>query len=253
MLLFNYRTGLLLAALFFLYTPISFSQSRPVVAIVIDDIGYQPKALNTLLKLPYDITFAVLPEAPYSQAAMTQLKKAHKEIILHLPMQGSTTRAQEKTVLTTRMDKDTFTQTLRNQLNELDGVSGVNNHQGSQLTKSARHMVWLMSELNSLDGFYFLDSRTSGKSMAYSTAQAFGIPSLERDVFLDHESNDAFINKQFNLLIRIAKKRGSAIGIGHPHSETVRILKQRLPELKQHGIDVVFVSELIPKDHTHKE
>lgn len=245
-MLFKHRSGLLLATLFFLYSPFcNAGQSQPVVAIVIDDIGYQPKALNTLLSLSHPITFAVLPEAPYSQNALQKLKRAHKEIIVHMPMQGSTTRAQEKTVLNTRMDKGTFMKALRNQLNQLDGVMGINNHQGSVLTKSAKHMAWLMSELKTIDGFYFLDSRTSGKSMAYTTAQAFGIPTLKRDVFLDHERNDAFINKQFSLLIRIAKKHGSAIGIGHPHPETIRVLKQRLPELKAHGITVVSASALI--------
>lgn len=245
-MLFKRPSGLLLAALFFLYTPFSAaSKTHPVVAIVIDDIGYAPKALNTLIHLPHALTFAVLPEAPYSQSAIKQLKHAQKETIVHLPMQGSTTRAQEKTVLHTRMNKDTFTQTVRTELNQLDGIIGVNNHQGSVLTQSAKHMAWLMSELKTLDGFYFLDSKTSGKSMAYTTAKAFGIPTLQRDVFLDHERNEEFIHKQFSLLMRIAKKHGSAIGIGHPHPETIRVLKQRLPELKQQGVGVVFVSQLL--------
>lgn len=242
-----------MATLLFLYPPLSMSQSTPVVAIVIDDIGYQPKALKTLLTLPYNLTFAVLPEAPYSQTAMARLKKAHKEIILHLPMQGSTVRAQEKTVLTTRMDKTTFTHALRNQLNQLDGIVGVNNHQGSVLTKSAKHMAWLMNEIKTIEHFYFLDSKTSSQSRAHTTAKALNVPTLQRDVFLDHERNEAFINKQFNLLIRLAKKHGSAIGIGHPHPETVRVLTQRLPELKQQGIDVVFVSGLIPNNNLNEE
>lgn len=237
-----------MAALFFLYSPFcSAGQNNPVVAIVIDDIGYQPKALNALLNLPHPITFAVLPEAPYSQSALRKLKHAKKEFIVHMPMQGSTHRAQEKTVLSTNMDKQTFIQAVRHQLNKLDGVIGINNHQGSVLTKSTKHMTWLMSELKTIDDFYFLDSRTSGKSMAYTTAQAFDIPTLKRDVFLDHERNDAFINKQFNLLIRIAKKNGSAVGIGHPHDETIRVLKKRLAEFKQHGIEIVFASTLIDR------
>lgn len=246
MMLLKPKSGLLLATLFFLYSPFNFaSNTQPVVAIVIDDIGYKPKALNTLINMPHPITFAVLPEAPYSQVALKKLKHSNKEIILHLPMQGSTTRAQEKTVLNTRMDKPTFTQTLRDQLDKLDGVVGVNNHQGSKLTQSAKHMAWLMNELSTIDDFYFLDSRTSGQSIAYTTAKALDIPVLKRDIFLDHKHTNTFINQQFDLLIRMAKKHGSAIGIGHPHPETIQVLKRRLPELQKHGIEMVFVSALI--------
>jgi len=64
---------------------------------------------------------------------------------------------------------------------------------------------------------------------------------LTRDVFLDHEQTEEFVDQQFQLLIQTAKKKGTAIGIGHPHTVTVDYLEKHLPELDEQGIAIATV------------
>jgi polysaccharide deacetylase 2 family uncharacterized protein YibQ len=102
-------------------------------------------------------------------------------------------------------------------------------------------MDWVMEELNHYP-VYFVDSRTIASSIAGDVAAAYRIPTLTRDVFLDHEQTEEYVDKQFELLIKRAKENGSAIGIGHPHTVTVDYLEKRLPEMDEEGIAVATVS-----------
>ena len=91
---------------------------------------------------------------------------------------------------------------------------------------------------------YFVDSRTIASSVAGDVAQAYQIPTLTRDVFLDHEQTEAFIDRQFKLLIKRARENGSAVGIGHPHPVTVDYLEKHLPMLDEQGIAIATISGL---------
>jgi len=57
------------------------------VAIIIDDIGYDLGPVRELLKVDADITFAILPLCSHSREAAEMLHEAHKETLLHLPME----------------------------------------------------------------------------------------------------------------------------------------------------------------------
>ena len=115
---------------------------------------------------------------------------------------------------------------------------------GSLLTTLEPQMHWVMDEVKQR-GLFFVDSRTTSDSVAWKVAQQRGIPSLRRDVFLDHERTTEFVHQQFMLTIEIAKRYGSAIAIGHPYPLTVEYLKLALPLLDEQGIRLVTASALI--------
>ena len=100
----------------------------------------------------------------------------------------------------------------------------------------------------------FIDSKTSGVSVAAKAAQSQQIPTRSRHVFLDNERSLKPINQQFNRLIKRARTQGDAIGIGHPNTATLEYLSAVLPLLDEAGIDLVSASELVPgyKALSHK-
>lgn len=103
-------------------------------------------------------------------------------------------------------------------------------------------MQWLMEEV-SKRRLFFIDSRTTAKSVAAKTARSNGIPSMSRDVFLDHIRTPEAVNEAFDTLVRHAKRNGHAVGIGHPHSITLEMLEARLPELRAQGIRLISVQD----------
>ena len=69
---------------------------------------------------------------------------------------------------------------------------------------------WLMQQVASTD-LYYLDSRTTTQTVAGEAAQAWGVPFVSRDVFLDHHNDRASIAKQFQYAVKLAKRRGHAV------------------------------------------
>ena len=216
---------------------------QPTIAIIIDDMGYNRHEGQRLARLDQPLTLAFLPFRRHT-VPLARLAHSHdKEIMLHAPMANTRNIGLGPGGLTPDMDEPTLARTLRRALQSIPHVQGVNNHMGSLLTQQVEPMEWVMTELDRYP-LYFVDSRTIATSIAGTVAAANRIPSLTRDVFLDHEQTEAFVDRQFKQLIEKAKENGTAIGIGHPHKVTVDYLAKHLPELDEQGIAVATVSGL---------
>jgi polysaccharide deacetylase 2 family uncharacterized protein YibQ len=116
---------------------------------------------------------------------------------------------------------------------------------GSRLTRQRETMQRLMRVVRNRGNLYFVDSRTTPASVAVEAARAEGIPTLARDVFLDHSRDVDAIERQFDELVRLARARGTALAIGHPYPETLAVLERRLPRLHAAGIALVPLAGLL--------
>jgi len=127
-------------------------------------------------------------------------------------------------------------------------IKGINNHEGSLLTQHAGDMDWLMSAIARKHSLYFIDSRTTKKTVAAEIATQYGVPNMSRDVFLDDSLSLPALQHQFDRLVEIANKRGYAIAIAHPHPRTIEFLKTHFADLEKNGIRVIPVSALLAKE-----
>ena len=83
------------------------------------------------------------------------------------------------------------------------------------------------------------------RSVALRLADETGVPALRRDVFLDPDDEPGTIEREFERLKRIALRRGTAIGIGHPKPGTLEFLERELPRLAAEGFELVPVAALV--------
>jgi polysaccharide deacetylase 2 family uncharacterized protein YibQ len=124
-------------------------------------------------------------------------------------------------------------------------VVGVNNHQGSEATSDPELMSELMPLLRDRKLFY-IDSRTTAATVAFDTAQSFGVRSAFRNVpFLDDVAEARAVRKQLELALRGAHEKGEVIAIGHAHPATLQALRDVLPQAKVQGVQLVFASDLV--------
>lgn len=212
------------------YSSLNGASSK--LAIIMDDMGYSMERGRRVLDLPGPITVAILPHTPSAAELAAATVAAGSEVIVHQPMephrhQGSKTARGN---LTTAMDRQSFERTLLASLASVPHSVGVSNHTGSRLTEHNERMSWVMDTLER-QGMFFVDSRTSAQTIAFDTAQDYGLPSLSRDVFLDHELTEASLEASFNRALRLARLRGHAVLIAHPHELSLRYLERRLPEV----------------------
>ena len=136
---------------------------------------------------------------------------------------------------------------FRAALESVPHAAGVNNHQGSLATQLAEPMDWLMREVALRPGLYFVDSRTSSLSVAFRAARRHGVPSAERNVFLDAHRGEGAVRAALEELVIKALRDERALAIGHPYPETLKVLAEELPRLSRYGIRLVAPSELIAR------
>lgn len=240
--------GVLLAAFILLHsgTATGAAAAPPArIAIIIDDIGYHRSRGMEAINLAPGITCAVIPRAPHGQRLAREAARQGREVIIHLPMAGNNGLALDPGGIHGGMTPEGIAAVVRDAFALIPEATGLNNHMGSVTTSDPEAMHWLMHELASHQAF-FIDSRTSPESVAELTALAHGLPATGRDIFLDNERDLMAINDQFNALLRLARRRGSAIAIGHPYPETLEYLRRALPLLEEAGIELVPVSMLLP-------
>jgi polysaccharide deacetylase 2 family uncharacterized protein YibQ len=220
------------------------AQAEARLAIIIDDIGYNPTQSKRAAQLNGKFTLAVLPFTPHALASAQLAHANGKELMLHLPMSAINHQKLGKGALVSGMGEAAFLTTLRQDLNAIPHLKGVNNHMGSRLTQEAEPMQWLMTELH-LRGLYFVDSRTSAQTKALDIAKSHNVPSLKRDVFLDDSNEPGAIEHQLHRAINLARERGTAVAIGHPYPATLEILEKIEPLLQKQGVRLAYVSQLL--------
>lgn len=220
-------------------------EKTPRIALIVDDIGHDRAVVKKFLSLNLPITFSILPKSPFTKSIVKDARKKHVEFMLHQPMEPfeyPQVNPGPGTLLA-NMTPDELVQQLIQNLEEIPFVSGVNNHMGSKMTANSSQMRQVFSVLKQRK-LFFVDSRTTEKTICRPSAGLLQIPFGERDVFIDHFQDSDFIKKQLYELVRIATTHGDAIGIAHPYTKTYQVLKSALPDLKQ-KIRFVPVSEVV--------
>ena len=225
--------------------PPTRDKQLPLVAIIIDDLGYDKKIALKLSKLNAKLTFSILPYSPFQKSIARLSREKGFGVMLHLPMEPLEYPDVDPGpgTLLTSMTPDQLTRQLEKDLDAVPYIRGVNNHMGSKMTAESSQMYQIFSILKKR-GLYFVDSRTTAETLCKPSARLFQIPFAQRDIFLDHLVEAQFIRKQLKELVRIAQRNGYAVGIGHPHSLTYQVLHEMLPDL-QKKIRLVPASEIV--------
>jgi len=230
-------------------TPNSIPQAplpglKPKVAIVIDDIGNDYKIVQEFLRWNIPITFSILPFTPYSKAIAIECSRNGMDVILHLPMEphGYPDINPGEGALLQEMDEEMLISQLSKNIEAVPFIKGVSNHMGSRMMEDHEKVKIILSELKRR-GLFFLDSRTTPKTVGLRTANAIGLKAIERTIFLDHGSVSD-IRENIEKLTRYTLSHGVAVAIGHPHTSTIRSLREMLLKIEEKDIDVVPLYKL---------
>jgi polysaccharide deacetylase 2 family uncharacterized protein YibQ len=219
---------------------------KPLLAIIIDDLGNQRRLGMQVADLPGPVACAFMPHTPYAGELAERAHLNGKEVMLHLPMQpNEMQRIAGLGEISLDNERADLRRILASDLATVPHVVGINNHMGSLITRHPGHMGWLMDELARRGNLFFVDSYTTAHSVALAAALEHGVPAVRRHVFLDDDPEPAAIARQFARLQRQARQRGFAIGIGHPYPATLEFLQSSLPGLSAAGFQLVSIGEIL--------
>ena len=221
--------------------------NRPMIAIVLDDVGATPGDVAGALSLPAPVTLSIMTYAPNAARIAAEAHNVGHEIMVHVPMEPINRDADPgKNALLVNLSAEEIARRLDWGLSQFQGYVGINNHMGSKFTQNAAGMRVVLEALKAR-GLLFLDSRTIAKSVGDALAAEIGVTHLQRDVFLDDVIDEADIMKELARTETIARKHGVAVAIGHPHRDTVAALRLWIPEALAKGFVLVPISQIAKK------
>ncbi len=249
----------LICAFFLSFAVISFTRGCRTdgtkfpskLAIIIDDFGMQRKGVKEMLTLDCKLTAAIMPFLEYSEEDAILAAENGKEVILHLPMQATTHDNWNHVgprPFKVGQSEEEICQLLGEMLEDIPQAVGANIHMGTISSTKNEMMLPILNCLKER-GMYFVDSKTSAKSVCADVARQTGIHFYENQVFLEHEQKSkAYVKKRLTKAMKIAIDKGSCIAIGHVGAEGGMITVQAIREMKnvfaENNVELVWVSEL---------
>ena len=213
------------------------------IVLIIDDLGFEGQPLDDIMALDPNVNCAILPNGTRATEFAERLNEAGFEVLCHLPMQPRGRQRPGANAILTSMSDEEISRMTRENIEAVPHARGVNNHMGSLATSDRRVMESVLRALP--EGMYFIDSRTTGRSIAADVARALDVRTATRHVFLDDDASERAVRRQLAELAAAASKNGLAIGIGHPYPSTMRVLAEEMPELRARGFRFLRASEVV--------
>ncbi len=225
------------------------SPPGPRLAIVVDDMGYEPSRDAEWLKFPEKLTLAVLPFGPSSRRVAEAARAKGWSVLLHVPMEPESEASDrtERFRFRRGMTVAEMDALLGRMVEDVPQAKGVSSHMGSAFTADGPAMRDFSALLKER-GLFFLDSMTSPRSVALEAAREAGIPAARRDVFLDADMNGEEMRKNWDRAVAMAKEKGAAILICHGRLETLRMVLELLPALKAERVQPVGLEDLLTRE-----
>ena len=221
---------------------LAYRGEKPKLAIIIDDVS-SVKQLKHIMSLPIKVTPSIFP--PYELSKENhKLAQGLKHYMIHLPMQSGKAYDKQYRTLKVTDSKEKMEARVKEIRRLFPSARYVNNHTGSVFTDNYKAMQMFYGILRQ-EGFVFVDSRTISTTKVGKIAHAFGDAYVARDIFIDNDHNIPAIHKQLEQAVKIAKKKGSAIAIGHPHAVTMKALSFAKDIFKD--VELVYIDEIYRK------
>ncbi|MEI5906723.1 divergent polysaccharide deacetylase family protein [Bacillus spongiae] len=223
---------------------------KKAFAIVIDDFGNNMRGTKEMLQLPLTLTVAVMPSMETTERDAKLAHQLGHEVIVHLPMEPNRGKRSwlGPNAITTDLSDEEIRQRVETAIKSVPYAVGMNHHMGSKASADERVMRIVLRVCRE-KGLYYLDSRTTPKSVVPKLAAELGVPFLENEMFFDDIYTTQHITKQANLFVKRLKQDKEIIAIGHvgiTGKQMVSVLKEFIPVYKDEAQSVPL-SELIPE------
>jgi len=226
--------------------PAAPANARARAAIIMDDLGRDLETARALLAIDLSVTFAILPGEANAAKVATLAHGGGREVMIHIPMEPQSYPATNPgdDALLLGQSPEEIRRRFQGFVERVPYAVGGNNHMGSRFTEYREGMEVVLAAMKDT-GLFFVDSRTTGQSVAFAEARQAGVPAAARDLFLDNEQDVEQISREIRKLAVLAGRKGQAVGICHPYPQTLEALRREAPYLKQQGIEIVPVSQLL--------
>ena len=129
-------------------------------------------------------------------------------------------------------------------MSRITNYVGVMNYQGGKILADETALMPIFGEIAER-GLLFIDDGSSGNSKSADVAEASLLPFAGVQVQIDAKRTRRDIAEQIELLVREAKRTGTAIGFSNGFSETIDMLAEFSQKATALGVEITPVSAIV--------
>ena len=218
---------------------------RPRAALVVDNLGNDLRPVGELGELDVPLAFAVVPGRPFAREVAARAALLGREVVVQLSMGSDMGDAE--TALRWAGTRDEVRATVGDALAAVPHAVGVTHRGGERLSADRERMRWVLERVGEA-GLFYIDSRTTERSVVCEVAAAVPVPCAERGVRLDDPDDvggtAASVGRHLPVLLTLARTRGDVIAVTAVRPDTAEALRAALREIASADIDVVPLSVL---------
>jgi uncharacterized protein len=227
--------------------PASLKEPNPPrVALLVGGLGISQNGTSeAIAKLPPAVTLAF---APYGQDLDRIVQRARSdghEVMLQSPMEPFDYPDSDpgpQTLLTTSTPAQNLDR-LRWQMSRFSGYVGVTTYMGAKFTTTETALKPILKEISDR-GLIFADGAAASGSLAAKLAEPIGLPVPVADVVIDQTPTPQAIDGALARLERVARERGSALGVATGLPLTIARVSEWASALEKRGVLLVPVTAL---------
>jgi polysaccharide deacetylase 2 family uncharacterized protein YibQ len=221
----------------------------PRIVIIVGGMGLSQTGTSKAIRdLPEDVTLAFAPYGSSLGRWASRAREIGHEILLQLPMEpiGYPQKNPGEHTLLTSAGGAANAKNLQWAMSRITSYTGVMNYMGARFLADQQATRSLLEELVAR-GIFFLDDGSSGQSTAAATGGAIKAPVVTADLTIDKQRSSRQIEKQLEILEKIARTKGIAVGVASAFPTTVRTLAAWIPLARERGIALVPASAALSR------
>jgi len=229
--------------------PFDLNDKRPRVAIIISNLGISATQTDAAINhLPAGVTLAYQPYSRRLGEWINLSRAAGHEVMLTLPMEPVDYPRNDPgpNALLTALEPAKNMERFNWVLSQGTGYVGLVGYEGSRFTMAREDMQPVLDGLKKR-GLLFVDNRETAQTVVPAAAMDIKLPFASANRAIDRDATRAGVDKRLADLEDIARRNGSAVGIGSPFPVTFERVGLWAQGLEDRGLVLAPVSAVIGK------
>jgi polysaccharide deacetylase 2 family uncharacterized protein YibQ len=225
-----------------------FSETARMALLINEfDFAADETTVN-FLSFEQPLTFSIHPTQETSEWTAKIANHYNKEIIILMPLEGNGPMATNYPFqLKVHFDEALIQKNIAAMVRCIPTFSGFAPYHGSRFLQDSRSTELLVQSIRAKKG-YVLDMQTTRNSFIPQMARKHQLPFGSIDATIDPKADEAAIDSLFTLYSFRAHSTGDIIVSASPTAALIGALNARLHRFKEHGIRLVYVSELVKRE-----
>lgn len=221
-------------------------EKKPLVAIIIRQMGADKGASDTAMQLPLEVSLGFSPYAPDSKALMESARNLGHEAWVELPMEPKNYPASDPGPLGLMRDlpAETNLARLRDVLAKLPGYVGVMTPEEEAFSGNEQSMQLVVDELRKR-GLVMVYATSDSTQHTGKLASSNKEVVLTPDVVLGRELSKEAIEKAFTKLEGNAKQNGYAVAVIHGYPALLQKIAEWSKAAPQKGLQLAPLSAIV--------